>query len=88
VVVEDGLYSLVGGINISNRYNDLPAQPAWLDMALYCEGEASYILYKKCREMWGNKNITPTVSHEMIEKFCKANSEQERTNVRVIRMTG
>ena len=35
--------------------------------------------------MWGNKNITPTVSQEMIEKFCKQIPEQERTNVRVIR---
>jgi cardiolipin synthase len=85
VVVVDGIYSLVGGINISNRYNDMPGQPAWLDMALYCEGEASYILYKKCREMWGSRNITPSVSHEMVEKFCRHIPEQERTNVRVIR---
>src|SRR5258705_12763708 len=63
----------------------MPGQPAWLDMAVYCEGDASYILYKKCREMWGNKNITPSVSHEMIEKFCRQIPEQEKTNVRVIR---
>jgi cardiolipin synthase A/B len=85
VVVVDGLYSLVGGINICNRYNDMPGEPAWLDMALYCEGEASYILYKICRNMWGNKNASPSVTPDSIEKFCKHIPEKEKTNVRVIR---
>jgi len=48
-LVADGLYSLVGGINVSNRYNDLPGHPAWLDMALECEREASLTLQSHCR---------------------------------------
>lgn len=84
VVVVDGLYSLVGGINISNRYNDMPDEPAWLDMALYCEGETSYSLYKKCREMWGNKNITPSVTPDSIKNFCKQIPENAKTEVRVM----
>src|SRR4026209_638137 len=37
IFVVDGLYSLVGGLNIGNRYSN--EQP-WFDLALYCEGEA------------------------------------------------
>lgn len=52
VVVADGLYSLVGGMNISNRYNDMPDEPAWLDWAAYVIGEASTELYNRCTQMW------------------------------------
>ncbi|MFO0414240.1 MAG: phospholipase D-like domain-containing protein, partial [Bacteroidota bacterium] len=41
VVVADGSRALVGGINISNRYNDLPEQPAWLDWAVETYGESA-----------------------------------------------
>lgn len=50
VVVADGLRSLVGGINISNRYNDLPGKPAWLDWAMYVEGEISLVLENICKK--------------------------------------
>jgi cardiolipin synthase len=43
--VVDGSKALVGGINISDRYNDLPGQSAWLDWAILIEGEASFELH-------------------------------------------
>jgi cardiolipin synthase len=52
IIVVDGRYALVGGINISNRYNDLPGEPAWLDWAVSCEGEVSFELFKVCVEFW------------------------------------
>lgn len=52
VLVADGLRSLVGGVNISDRYNDLPGQPAWLDFAIRIDGEASIELFNRCVEMW------------------------------------
>lgn len=52
IIVADGGCSLVGGINISNRYNDLPGDPAWLDWAVQAEGEVSYELFKVCVEFW------------------------------------
>lgn len=52
ILVADGLHSLVGGVNISNRYNDLPGQPAWLDFAIRIDGEASIELFNRCVEMW------------------------------------
>ena len=39
LVVADAVYALVGGRNIADYYNDLPGRPAWLDLALYIEGE-------------------------------------------------
>jgi cardiolipin synthase len=48
VATIDAKFSLVGGINISNRYNDLPGQPAWLDWAILVEGEISEELAKIC----------------------------------------
>ena len=52
VVVTDSYYSLVGGINISDRYNDLQNHPAWLDFALYAEGEVAAELIKICIALW------------------------------------
>lgn len=52
ILVVDHRYSLVGGINISNRYNDMPGEPAWLDWAVHAEGEVSYELFKVCVEFW------------------------------------
>lgn len=50
VVVIDEKYSLVGGINISNRYNDMPDQLAWLDWAVYAEGEVAAHLAHVCKQ--------------------------------------
>jgi cardiolipin synthase len=51
VVVADASESLVGGINITNKYNDFD-QPAWLDWALHVQGEVSLTLYEICRDIW------------------------------------
>jgi cardiolipin synthase len=52
ILVIDNRFSLVGGINISNRYNDMPGEPAWLDWAVHAEGEVSYELFRVCVEFW------------------------------------
>jgi len=52
IIVADAKYALVGGINISNRYNDMPGKPAWLDFALYVEGEIAKSLCILCRKIW------------------------------------
>lgn len=49
VVVVDSLRSLVGGLNISDRYNDMPDAPAWLDWALYAAGEVAPALEDICK---------------------------------------
>ncbi len=52
VLVVDGRHALVAGINISDRYNDMPGQPAWLDFGLYAEGEIASKLYIRCIQIW------------------------------------
>ncbi len=49
VVVVDSYFSLVGGINIGNHYNDTAENIAWLDWALYCEGYTSFELEGICK---------------------------------------
>lgn len=56
LLVVDQHFALVGGINISNRYNDLPGQPAWLDWAVRAEGEAAQALFKVCVHLWFKSN--------------------------------
>jgi cardiolipin synthase len=48
VTVIDKRYGLVTGINISNRYNDFPDQPAWMDWAIWVEGETAAQLDDVC----------------------------------------
>jgi cardiolipin synthase len=55
IVVCDGIVSLVGGINISDRYNDTPGTPAWLDWAIKVEGEASFELFKLCNQCYSKR---------------------------------
>ena len=52
VFVADAAIALVGGINISNHYNDLPGKPAWLDYALRVEGPAAAALCELCWKSW------------------------------------
>lgn len=52
LLVVDGRHSLTGGINISNKYNDGFEHPAWLDWALYAEGDIVPELVKVCIELW------------------------------------
>ena len=52
VIVVDGARGMAGGINISDRYNDIGGQKAWLDRALLVEGQAALTLHLTCRDMW------------------------------------
>ncbi|NOT51394.1 MAG: phospholipase [Chitinophagaceae bacterium] len=55
VAVADGIKALVGSMNIADRYNDLPGNKAWFDMALYIEGEVCAVLQSVCWNMWERK---------------------------------
>jgi cardiolipin synthase len=52
VFVADATFGMAGGVNISDRYNDIGGQPAWLDRALLVEGQAALKLHIVCRDMW------------------------------------
>jgi cardiolipin synthase A/B len=59
VAVADACYSLVGGINISNKYNDMEDQPAWLDWAVLSKGEVSAQLHRICVRVWNRSDWNP-----------------------------
>jgi cardiolipin synthase A/B len=52
LLVVDAWSALVGGVNISDKYNDLPGNPAWLDFALFAEGEIAKQLCRLCWKTW------------------------------------
>lgn len=54
IVVVDACHALVGGINVSNRYNDMPGERAWLDFALYTSGESAAALCVLCWKTWNS----------------------------------
>lgn len=57
VVVIDGYHSLVGGINISNKYNDIDDTPAWLDWAIYTKGDIAIELQKVCVKLFTRSSM-------------------------------
>lgn len=48
VVLVDSLHVLVGGLNISDRYNDIDNQDAWLDWAVYACGDIAKPIRRIC----------------------------------------
>jgi cardiolipin synthase A/B len=64
VVVVDSWRCTVGGINISDRYNDTAKAHAWLDWALYVEGEVASELEKICKSYLRLKKKTVSKLHE------------------------
>lgn len=52
VIVADARYALVGGINITDRYNDMPDKKAWLDFAILVEGEIAKDLCELSWKTW------------------------------------
>jgi cardiolipin synthase len=84
IFVADGLYSLVGGLNIGDRYNDMPNEIAWYDVALYSEGEISYQLHLICNAMWRKRRkLKDRIHKKDIEEFCDSIPKDERQMIRV-----
>ncbi|MBX9781726.1 MAG: phospholipase [Chitinophagaceae bacterium] len=68
VFVADAAVALVGGMNIANRYNDMPGEPAWLDYAVYTTEKTAAALHNYCTQIWEgamfkkNEPVKKTVS--------------------------
>ncbi|HEY8689522.1 MAG TPA: phosphatidylserine/phosphatidylglycerophosphate/cardiolipin synthase family protein, partial [Chitinophagaceae bacterium] len=85
VFVADGKHALVGGMNITNRYNDMPGTPAWLDFAMYVQGEAAVQLFQVCTDIWKwNKPQIIQLPND-IEDFLQKIPQTEYCSVRVRR---
>lgn len=85
VFVADTKFAVVGGINITNRYNDMPGKPAWLDFALYAEGEIARELCVLCWKTWNGfpekMGITPCEEKQLLFDF----KDEEISRVRMRR---
>jgi len=85
VFVADGKHALVGGLNIANRYNDIQGNSAWLDFALYVQGEAATQLFKICTDMWKPAYAKIIQLPKDIDDFLSRIPEKEYCSVRVRR---
>ena len=65
IVVADSAVCMVAGINISNRYNDVGDSKAWLDWAIYVEGEVASQLNKVCIHTWNRSPIRKKYNAEI-----------------------
>lgn len=68
LVVADAASCLVGGRNIGNRYNDFPSAPAWMDWALYVQGQAAAEIHKVCVSMWNRSVFRAKCSNQLLHK--------------------
>lgn len=75
IFVADAYHSLIGGINISDKYNDLDDDPAWLDWALYAQGDISAELVKVCAKLW-TKSIRKAQALLKLEQTVARQQEQ------------
>lgn len=73
VFVSDSFHSLVGGINISNKYNQWNDDPPWLDWALYAQGDISSELLKVLVRVWSR-------SHRKARKYFAAHPPVRKVN--------
>ena len=83
VVVVDATHALVGGVNISNKYNDMPGKPAWLDFALLVTGEVSMDLCIQCKKTWKGYQLSNKIA------ACRNNlldNEIQSKNICEVRM--
>ena len=82
ITVIDATYALVGGVNIANRYNDLPGEPAWLDFALYAHGEIAKHLCILCWKTWNgfshNMPLAPCETKQIDYAISFANMSEVR----------
>ena len=79
VVTVDSKFSLVGGINVSNRYNDFQGERAWLDWAIFAEGEISETLTKICEDRMERMSIKRFVRRK--RAFAKNKVGSTKVNV-------
>jgi cardiolipin synthase len=84
VMVVDTRYAMAGGVNITDRYNDMPGHPAWLDFALYVEGQAAKELCILCWESWKNypAHMRPTPCEQEHLRLNIASGEACQVSVR------
>jgi cardiolipin synthase len=83
LIVADAQYALVGGINISDRYNDIDGKPAWLDFALFAEGEICNNLCLLCWKTW--EGFVSKIKTPFCETRAVGKTQEEECFIRMRR---
>jgi len=82
IFVADARFALTGGVNITNRYNDMPETPAWLDFALYVTGDLARHLCVLCWKTWNNfpekMSLTPCEDERITFNFSPSETSSLR----------
>ncbi|WP_395047692.1 phosphatidylserine/phosphatidylglycerophosphate/cardiolipin synthase family protein [Flavobacterium sp.] len=85
MIVVDAKYAVVGGMNIADRYNDLPEISAWLDYAVFIEGPIAKELCLLSWETWNGfkdkETLNPCEEKNSIFEF----KENEISSCRIRR---
>ncbi len=85
IICIDNQKAIVGGINIANRYNDFPKRKAWLDFAVFIEGEVVIAINDFCHSIWHTLPYRDIeINIDAKKTFEKINSN-ERCNIRIRR---
>jgi cardiolipin synthase len=84
VAVFDNKCALVSGSNIADRYNDLPNQPAWFDMALFVEGDAAVELFDICAKIWERDKAKKNVLRRKLIDLFNYISKEDAVGIRVL----
>ncbi|HLG35780.1 MAG TPA: phospholipase D-like domain-containing protein [Bacteroidia bacterium] len=79
IVVCDSQFSLVGGMNIANRYHGNDGNPPWLDFAVYSEGNISVLLEHVCQKFWKRNPLKKRL--HFAKKKIDAQQEREKDSV-------
>ena len=84
IFVADAKFAVVGGINVANRYNEMPGNPSWLDFALYSEGEIAKELCVLCWKTWNSfpVKMRKTSCEKMHPLFKFTGEETSRIRMR------
>jgi cardiolipin synthase A/B len=84
IMVVDAKYAVVGGMNIADRYNDLPLIPAWLDYAIHTEGPIAKEFCVLCWKTWNDfpKKMGLTDCEEKEISFSFDNTETSLVSMR------
>jgi cardiolipin synthase A/B len=85
IAVIDVRYALVGGINIADRYNDIHGKPAWLDFALFAEGDIAQQLCILCWKSWNKYPLKMSITPCEIKKIDFKPAQEFKTEIKMRR---
>ncbi len=85
VTVIDGYVSIVGGLNISDHYNEFPDKPAWLDFAVILRGSISRRLLYLCRRRWNGWQFSRSARKNLMKITASPVDIPGKSGVRVRR---